>query len=100
VRAEEDVVPERKVPLRPEGREGVSLAATDAKKLSEINQVQRNLFAGMPRRLDYSPRRDNAGLQRRSEQVCRPRGDAPLEKECKKLGVAISLMKEKVKTMK
>ncbi len=37
------------------GREVSWLAATDDRKLSEINQVQRELFSGMPRRLDYSP---------------------------------------------
>ena len=31
------------------------LAATDAAKLSEINQAQRELFASMPRRVDYEP---------------------------------------------
>ena len=31
------------------------LAATDEKKLSEINSLQRELFASMPRRLDYTP---------------------------------------------
>jgi hypothetical protein len=31
------------------------LAATDEKKLSEINSLQRELFASVPRRLDYTP---------------------------------------------
>ncbi len=31
------------------------LAATDVEKMSEINQVQRELFAAMPRRMDYMP---------------------------------------------
>ena len=35
---------------------GVSwLAATDEAKLSKINQVQRELYATMPRRVDYMP---------------------------------------------
>lgn len=31
------------------------LAATDTQKISEINSVQRDLFASMPRRMDYMP---------------------------------------------
>ena len=31
------------------------LAATDTGKISEINQAQRELFASMPRRMDYVP---------------------------------------------
>lgn len=36
-------------------REVQWLAATDQKKLSEINSLQRELFASVPRRLDYTP---------------------------------------------
>lgn len=36
-------------------REVSWLGATDAGKLSEINRVQRELFASMPRRMDYMP---------------------------------------------
>jgi hypothetical protein len=84
------------------GREVSWLAATDEKKLSEINQVQRELFSGMPRRLDYSP----------LGQVSRDLNSAPskisdleaaLSKEeegCKSLEAAIALMKEKVEVMK
>ena len=36
-------------------REVQWLAATDEKKLSEINSLQRELFASVPRRLDYTP---------------------------------------------
>jgi hypothetical protein len=31
------------------------LAGTDTQKISEINQAQRELFASMPRRMDYMP---------------------------------------------
>jgi hypothetical protein len=31
------------------------LAATDTEKISAINQAQRELFASMPRRMDYMP---------------------------------------------
>jgi DNA repair ATPase RecN len=36
-------------------REVQWLAATDEKKLSKINSLQRELFASVPRRLDYTP---------------------------------------------
>jgi hypothetical protein len=84
------------------GREVSWLAATDERKLSEINQVQRDLFSGMPRRLDYSP----------LGQITREIGSAPSkiaeldaalaqeEQGCKDLEAAIALMKEKVAAMK
>ncbi len=37
------------------GREVSWLAATDTEKINEINITQRELFAGMPRRMDYMP---------------------------------------------
>ena len=36
-------------------REVQWLSATDQEKLSEVNRLQRELFASMPRRLDYIP---------------------------------------------
>lgn len=36
-------------------REVQWLAATDSRKLSEINSMQRELYASVPRRLDYTP---------------------------------------------
>ena len=36
-------------------REVSWLAATDVDKISRINQLQRDLFASMPRRMDYMP---------------------------------------------
>lgn len=36
-------------------REVSWLAATDVTKISEINSAQRDLFASMPRRMDYVP---------------------------------------------
>ena len=84
------------------GREVSWLAATDEGKLREINQVQRELFSGMPRRLDYAPvgevtqdmgsaRSKIADLQ---EALSREEGG------CKDLESAIALMKEKVEAMK
>jgi hypothetical protein len=84
------------------GREVSWLAATDERKMSEINQVQRELFENMPRRLDYSP----------VGQISRDLNSAPSkikdleaalteeEAACKSLEEAIALMKEKVENMK
>ncbi|HZW85737.1 MAG TPA: hypothetical protein VFE91_07555 [Nitrososphaerales archaeon] len=84
------------------GREVSWLAATDEKKLSEINQVQRELFQEMPRRLDYAP----------LGQITRDLNSAPskikdlesaldqAEDGCKSLEAALTLMKEKVEVMK
>jgi hypothetical protein len=84
------------------GREVSWLAATDERKMSEINQVQRELFQNMPRRLDYAP----------LGQITRDLNSAPskimdleaalaqAEEGCKSLEAAIALMKEKVEVMK
>jgi hypothetical protein len=78
------------------------LAATDPEKLSEINRLQRELFAGMPRRLDYTP----------LGQISRDLDSAPskiaeLEKAlaseedgCRKLAEAIAILKAKTEAMK
>jgi chromosome segregation ATPase len=84
------------------GREVSWLAATDERKMSEINQVQRELFENMPRRLDYSP----------LGQITRDLNSAPskikdleaalaqAEEGCRSLEAAIALIKEKVEVMK
>ncbi|MDG7009093.1 MAG: hypothetical protein JRN06_12860 [Nitrososphaerota archaeon] len=84
------------------GREVSWLAATDERKLSEINQVQRELFEGLPRRLDYAP----------LGQITRDLSSAPskikdletalsqTEEGCRRLEQALSLMKQKVEVMK
>ncbi len=84
------------------GREVSWLAATDERKLSEINQVQRELFSGMPRRLDYAPlgqiTRDLDGAPNKIAEL-----EAMLAVEedgCRRLEAAIALMKEKVQAMK
>ena len=78
-------------------REVAWLAATDSTKMSQINAAQRQLFASMPRRLDYVP----------LGQVNTSRGYAlgrinELEKAlttekdmCKKLETAIDILMEK-----
>jgi hypothetical protein len=84
------------------GREVSWLAATDERKMSEINQVQRELFSGMPRRLDYAPlgqiMRD---LSSAPSKIADLEAALKLEEEgCKDLEAAIALMKEKVDVMK
>jgi len=78
------------------------LAATDERKMSEINQEQRNLFAEMPRRLDYAP----------LGQISREMESAPTkiaeleatlaqeEADCKKREEAIAVLKEKAEALK
>jgi hypothetical protein len=84
------------------GREVSWLAATDEGKLREINKVQRELFSGMPRRLDYAP----------LGEITQDMGSAPTkiadlqealskeEEACRDLEAAIALMKEQVDVMK
>ena len=78
------------------------LAATDPKKLSEINSSQRDLFASIPRRLDYMPlgqvSDDFDSVESKIAEM-----DAVLtseEEACKKLEGAIAILKAKTKAMK
>ena len=82
-------------------REVQWLAATDPKKLSEINRLQRELFASMPRRLDYEPlgqvSQDADAASSKIDEL-----DAALTKEeeaCEKLKQAIATLREQTKTM-
>jgi hypothetical protein len=76
------------------------LAATDTKKVSEINSVQRDLFASMPRRVDYMP----LGEITRDFDDAVSKLDALqsvllAEKEmCKRLEEATNVLKEKART--
>jgi len=83
------------------GREVSWLAATDERKMSEINQVQRELFQNMPRRLDYSPLGQIAqDLDSATTKIKDLAAVLTLEEEgCKRLEAAIALMKEKVGAM-
>ncbi len=83
-------------------REVSWLAATDTAKMAEINQAQRQLFASIPRRVDYAPlgqvaqNMDNA-LRRLNEL------QAALTAEkagCKRLEVAIDLLLDKANRTK
>lgn len=84
------------------GREVSWLAAIDEEKLSNINQVQRELFAGMPRRLDYAPlgqiTRDLDGAPNKIADL--EAMLASLEEGCRSLEAAIALMKEKTRLLK
>jgi hypothetical protein len=84
------------------GREVSWLAATDERKMSEINQVQRELFQNMPRRLDYSPlgqiSRDLNSAPSKIKDLEAALAEA--EEGCKSLEAAIALIKEKVEIMK
>jgi hypothetical protein len=75
------------------------LAATDAKKVSEINSVQRDLFASMPRRMDYMPlgeisrdHKDAVGKLEALQLILQAETES-----CKALEDAIALLKEKAR---
>jgi chromosome segregation ATPase len=83
-------------------REVSWLAATDIEKISEINQAQRELFAAMPRRMDYMPlgqitRNLDSALSKLDELE----SALAVEKEkSKKLEEAIEALREKTKRTK
>ncbi len=84
------------------GREVSWLAATDQVKLREINQVQRELFSGMPRRLDYAPVGEiNQDMESAPAKIAELQEALSKEEEaCRELMAAIALMKEQVDVMK
>ena len=78
------------------------LAATNPGKLSEINSLQRELFASMPRRLDYAPlgqiSQDLDSIPTKIAEL-----DVALSSEeeaCKKLEEAIAILKAQTRAMK
>jgi hypothetical protein len=83
-------------------REVSWLAATDTNKLSEINRAQRELFAGMPRRMDYIPLAQiSLDYDSASSKIVELSATLSLEEEgCKKLEEAIAILKEKAEAMK
>ncbi len=82
-------------------REVSWLAATDLAKMSDINRAQRDLFAAMPRKMDYSPLGQiTSGLDALSklDQL-----DAALSAEmekCRKLENAIEVLREQTNKTK
>ncbi len=83
-------------------REVSWLAATDIDKISRINMAQRELFASMPRRMDYSPL---GAITRNLDNAMRRLQDLEdamvVEKEkCVKLIDAIEVIRGKIATTK
>ncbi len=82
-------------------REVSWLAATDLAKMSDINRAQRDLFAAMPRKMDYSPLGQiTSGLDAltKLDQL-----DAALSAEmekCRKLETAIEVLREQASKTK
>jgi len=83
-------------------REVQWLAATDEKKLSEINSLQRELFASVPRRLDYTPlgqiSEDLDSAPNKIDEL-----DAALSsanEACRKLEEGIVILKARTQAMK
>ena len=83
-------------------REVQWLAATDQGKLSEVNRMQRELFASMPRRVDYTPlgqvSQDLDGAPSKIGEL-----EAALSSEeeaCKKLEAGIAILKTQILAMK
>ena len=83
-------------------REVSWLAATDTSKLREINQAQRELFARMPRRMDYIPLAQiSLDYDSAASKIAELEATLSLEEEgCKKLEEAIAILKEKTEAMK
>ena len=83
-------------------REVQWLAATDEGKLSEVNRLQRELFASVPRPLDYMPL-SQVSLDLDSAPSKIGELDAQLSSEeeaCRKLGAEIGVLKTRTQAMK
>jgi len=78
------------------------LAATDGEKLSEINRAQRELFAAMPRRMDYVPLGQiSQDMDSAPSKIAELEATLTREEEgCKKLEDAIGILKQKTEAMK
>ena len=78
-------------------REVAWLAATDSSKMSEINAAQRQLFASMPRRLDYVPLGQvNKSMTYALGRINELEKALTIEKDmCKKIETAIDILMEK-----
>jgi len=83
-------------------REVQWLAATDGGKLSEVNRLQRELFASVPRPLDYVPL-SQVSLDLDSAPSKIGELDAALSSEeqaCRKLDAEIGVLKTQTQAMK
>jgi hypothetical protein len=83
-------------------REVQWLAATDEGKLSEINRLQRELFASVPRRLDYMPLGQvSQDLDSAPSKIDKLNAVLASEEEaCKKLEAEIVILKTQIQAMK
>ncbi len=82
-------------------REVSWLAATDTDQISRINMAQRELFASMPRRMDYSPLGQIRNLDNAMRRLQDLEDAMVTEKEkCVKLINAIEVIREKIATTK
>jgi len=83
-------------------REVQWLSATDQEKLSEVNRLQREIFASMPRRLDYKPlgqvSQDLDSAPSKIEEL--EAALASEEQACKMLEDAIGILKAQTRAMK
>lgn len=78
------------------------LAATDTEKIGEINQAQRELFASMPRRMDYMPLGQiTRDLDTAVDKLERLENALSVEKEkCKRLEEATEVLEERARKTK
>lgn len=83
-------------------REVSWLAATDTKKISEINQAQREVFASMPRRMDYMPLGQiTRGFDSAVGKLEELENALSVEKEkCQRLEEATEVLKERARETK
>jgi len=83
-------------------REVTWLGATDSAKMSEINAAQRQLFASMPRRLDYVPLGQvNRSMDYALSKINELQAALNSEKEkCKRLETAIDILIDKASRTK
>ena len=82
-------------------REVSWLAATDTDKISRINMAQRELFASMPRRMDYSPLGQIRNLENAMRRLQDLEDAMVTEKQkCMKLIDAIEIIRGKIATTK
>jgi hypothetical protein len=83
-------------------REVQWLAATDQEKLSEVNRLQRELFASIPRRLGYAPLGQvSQDLDSAPSKISELEAALSSEEEsCKKLEAGIAILKTQIQAVK
>ncbi len=82
-------------------REVSWLAGTDVETISRINQLQRDLFASMPRRMDYVPLGQIRNLDNAMRRLDELEAALAVEKEkCGRLEDAIEVLRNQVRKAK